>query len=100
MTAAVLLSTALSLTACGSSRPSVDEIQAKISKAGGDKVTDSQARCLAKTYYDSDLSDDAVKLLVDAKDVTDVKPDDLSKKDQAASKKLYKPLVACLQSGS
>ncbi|MBO0841901.1 MAG: hypothetical protein J2O46_01860 [Nocardioides sp.] len=75
----------------------MDDIKAQIAKAGGDKVTDAQAECLAKTYYDSDLSDAAVKLLVNAKDVTSVKRADLSKKDQAASDKLYTPLKACLE---
>ncbi|MGH3353921.1 MAG: hypothetical protein ACRDPS_24885 [Nocardioides sp.] len=109
--AAACLLTSLSLTACGggdsggggdrgdgggSERPSLEEIETQIARTGGDEVTEDQTACLAKTYYDSDLSDEAVRLLVEAEDVSQISPDDLSKDDQLASKELYEPLVKCL----
>lgn len=96
--AAASLLTLLSLTACGdgSERPSVEDIEGQIARLGGDKVTDDQSTCLAKAYYDSGLSDEAVSLLVEAKDVSEISPSDLSKEDQLASKDLYDPLVKCL----
>ncbi|MEU6135325.1 hypothetical protein [Nocardioides sp. NPDC047086] len=59
-------------------------------------MSEKQAACLAKTYYDSDLSDEAVRLLVEAEDVSKISPEDLSEADQKASKELYEPLVKCL----
>ncbi|WP_141781741.1 hypothetical protein [Nocardioides albertanoniae] len=95
--AAVSMITLLSLTACGSERPSVADIKGQIAEMSGDtEVSDDQMNCLAKAYYDSDLSDEAVRFLVEAEDVTAISPEDLSKEDQAASKKLYEPLVKCL----
>ncbi|MBC7277741.1 hypothetical protein [Nocardioides sp.] len=101
--AAALLITMLSLTGCGAGdgskggdRPSVDDIEAQIAKTSGDQVTEDQSACLAKTYYESDLSDEAVRLLVEAEDVAKISPADLSKADQLASKELYDPLVKCL----
>lgn len=95
-----------SLTACGggqdsssgsgSDRPSVADIESQITKSSGDQVTEDQSACLAKTYYESDLSDEAVRLLVEAEDVSKISPEDLSKADQKASKELYEPLVKCL----
>lgn len=94
-----------SLTACGggegsggggADRPSVEDIQGQIAKSSGDQVTEKQAVCLAKTYYESDLSDEAVRLLVEAEDVSKISPEDLSEADQRASKELYEPLVKCL----
>lgn len=93
-----------SLTACGGGegsggggdRPSVEDIQGQIAKSSGDQVTEKQAACLAKTYYDSGLSDAAVRLLVEAEDVSKISPEDLSEADQKASKELYEPLVKCL----
>lgn len=104
ITAASLL-TLFSLTACGGGegsgggggdRPSVEDIQGQIAKSSGDQVTEKQAVCLAKTYYDSGLSDEAVRLLVEAEDVSKISPEDLSEADQKASKELYEPLVKCL----
>lgn len=100
ITAASLL-TLFSLTACGGGegggdRPSVEDIQGQITKSSGDQVTEKQAVCLAKTYYESDLSDEAVRLLVEAEDVSKISPEDLSEADQKASKGLYDPLVKCL----
>jgi len=103
--AAASLLTLFSLTACGGGessggdggdRPSVEDIQGQIAKSSGDQVTEEQAACLAKTYYDSGLSDEAVRLLVDAEDVSKISPEDLSEADQKASKELYEPLVKCL----
>ena len=103
--AAAALLTVFSLTACGGSeggsggggdRPSVEDIQGQIAKSSGDQVTEKQAVCLAKTYYDSGLSDEAVRLLVEAEDVSKISPEDLSEADQKASKELYEPLVKCL----
>ncbi|MER7557349.1 hypothetical protein ABTZ46_10435 [Nocardioides sp. NPDC126508] len=103
--AAASLITLFSLTACGGGdgsgggggdRPSVDDIKGQITQSSGDQVTDEQAVCLAKTYYDSDLSDEAVRLLVEADDVSKISPEDLSEADQKASKALYDPLVKCL----
>lgn len=97
--------TALSLTACGGGdgssggggdRPSVADIEGQITQSSGDQVTGEQATCLAKTYYESDLSDEAVRLLVEAEDVSTISPEDLSEADQKASKALYEPLVKCL----
>lgn len=92
-----------SSTACGGDkggsggdRPSVDDIEVQITKSSGDQVTADQSACLAKTYYESDLSDEAVRLLVEAEDVAKISPADLSKADQKASKELYDPLVKCL----
>lgn len=92
-----------SLTACGGGegsnggdRPSVDDIHGQIAKSSGKQVTEKQATCLAKTYYASDLSDEAVRLLVEAEDVSSISPEDLSEADQKASKELYEPLVKCL----
>ncbi|MDR7309301.1 hypothetical protein J2S40_000359 [Nocardioides luteus] len=95
------------LTACGGGeggsgggeRPSVKEIEGQIARSSGDQVSKEQAACLAKTYYESDLSDEAVRLLVDAEDVSQISPEDLSKADQKASKELYDPLVKCLEPG-
>ncbi|MEI7057841.1 hypothetical protein WBG06_18595 [Nocardioides sp. CCNWLW239] len=93
------------LAACGGGdsssdgdRPSVEDIEGVIATSSGDQVTDEQAACLAKTYYESDLSDEAVRLLVEAEDVATISPEDLSKADQQASKELYDPLVKCLSS--
>ena len=94
--AVALLTLLLSVTACGNERPSVAEIESQIVKMSGDKVTEDQTTCVAQTYYDSDLSDEAVRLLVEAEDVTEISLGDLSEEDQAASKKLYEPLVKCL----
>ncbi|MFE7223222.1 hypothetical protein ACFU7D_00420 [Nocardioides sp. NPDC057577] len=102
--AAASLITLFTLTACGGGdggsgggdRPSVEDIQGQITQSSGDQVTEKQATCLAKTYYDSDLSDEAVRLLVEAEDVSTISPEDLSKADQKASKELYEPLVKCL----
>lgn len=104
--AAALLTTLFSLTACGGGdgssggsggdRPSIEAIEGQITKSSGDQVTEEQATCLAKTYYESDLSDGAVRLLVEAEDVSTISPDDLSEADQKASKALYDPLVKCL----
>ncbi|MEU4453216.1 hypothetical protein AB0F44_17920 [Nocardioides sp. NPDC023903] len=103
--AAASLLTLFSLTACGGGegggggggdRPSVEDIQGQIAKSSGDQVTEKQAACLAKTYYDSGLSDEAVRLLVEAEDVSKISPEDLSEADQKASKELYEPLVKCL----
>jgi hypothetical protein len=68
---AVLLLTA----ACGGSgggRPSVGDIQKELTKNGGgdsfglgDKFTGDTAKCFAKAIHDSDLSDKAVKALID-----------------------------------
>lgn len=101
--AAALLITMLSLTACGDGdgrkggdRPSVADIESQIAKSSGDQVTEDQSACLAKTYYESELSDEAVRLLVEAEDVAKISPEDLSEADQKASKELYDPLVKCL----
>jgi hypothetical protein len=102
--AAVSLLMLFALTACGGGedgrgggdRPSVEDIQGQITESSGDQVTEKQATCLAKTYYDSDLSDKAVRLLVEAEDVSKISPEDLSEADQKASKELYEPLVKCL----
>lgn len=101
--AAASLLTLFSLTACGGGagggggdRPSVEDIQGQIATSSGDQVTEKQAGCLAKTYYESGLSDEAVRLLVDAEDVSKISPEDLSEADQKASKELYEPLVKCL----
>jgi hypothetical protein len=101
--AAVSVLALFSSTACGGDeggsggdRPSVEDIEAQIAKSSGDQVTEDQSACLAKTYYDSDLSDEAVRLLVEAEDVAKISPEDLSKADQLASKELYEPLVKCL----
>ena len=104
--AAASLLTLFSLTACGGGegggsggggdRPSVEDIQGQIAKSSGDQVTEKQAACLAKTYYESGLSDEAVRLLVEAEDVSKISPEDLSEADQKASKELYEPLVKCL----
>lgn len=113
--AAACLLTSLSLAACGGGngsdgdggggdgggggggeRPSVEEIESQIARTGGEEITEDQTACLAKTYYDSDLSDEAVRLLVEADDVSEISPEDLSKDDQLASKELYEPLVKCL----
>lgn len=103
--AAASLLTLFSLTACGGGeggsggggdRPSVEDIQGQIAKSSGDQVTEKQAVCLAKTYYESGLSDEAVRLLVEAEDVSKISPEDLSEADQKASKELYEPLVKCL----
>jgi hypothetical protein len=102
--AAVAAASALILfssTACGGGegggdRPSVADIEDQIVKSSGDQVTEEQSACLAKTYYESDLSDEAVRLLVDAEDVAKISPEDLSEADQEASKELYDPLVKCL----
>ncbi|SDK95591.1 hypothetical protein SAMN05428985_107183 [Nocardioides sp. YR527] len=96
--------TVLSLTACGGGggessggdRPSIGDIEGQITQSSGDQVSEKQATCLAKTYYESDLSDEAVRLLVEAEDVSTISPEDLSKADQKASKELYEPLVKCL----
>ena len=94
-----------SLTACGGGegssggggdRPGVEDIEGQITQSSGDQVTEKQAACMAKTYYDSDLSDEAVRLLVEAEDVSKISPEDLSEADQVASKELYEPLVKCL----
>lgn len=103
--AAASLFTLFSLTGCGGGdgsgggagdRPSVADIQGQIAKSSGDQVSEKQAGCLAKTYYASDLSDEAVRLLVEAEDVSKISPEDLSEADQKASKELYEPLVKCL----
>jgi hypothetical protein len=103
--AAASVLTLFSLTACGGGeggsggggdRPGVEDIQGQIAKSSGDQVTEKQAACLAKTYYESDLSDEAVRLLVEAEDVSKISPEDLSEADQKASKELYEPLVKCL----
>ncbi|NGN93099.1 hypothetical protein G5C66_10170 [Nocardioides sp. KC13] len=102
--AAASLLTLFSLTACGggqdsnenSDRPSIADIEGQITKSSGDQVTEDQSACLAKTYYESDLSDEAVRLLVEAEDVSKISPEDLSEADQKASKELYDPLVKCL----
>ena len=103
--AAASLITLFSLTACGGGddssdgdgdRPSVEDIQGQITQSSGDQVTEEQSACLAKTYYESDLSDEAVRLLVEAEDVSKISPEDLSEADQKASKELYDPLVKCL----
>ncbi|MDQ4112282.1 MAG: hypothetical protein M3306_14460 [Actinomycetota bacterium] len=103
--AAASLLTLFSLTACGGGessgggggdRPSAEDIQGQIAKSSGDQVTEKQAACLARTYYESGLSDEAVRLLVDAEDVSKISPEDLSEADQKASKELYEPLVKCL----
>lgn len=100
--AAATLITLLALTACGGGegsggdRPSVGDIKGQIAKSSGDQVSEKQAACLAKTYYESDLSDEAVRLLVEAEDVSTISPEDLSEADQKASKELYEPLVKCL----
>ncbi len=101
---AASLLTLFSLAACGGGegsagggdRPSVEAIQGQIAKSSGDQVTEKQAGCLAKTYYESGLSDEAVRLLVEAEDVSKISPEDLSEADQKASKELYEPLVKCL----
>jgi hypothetical protein len=101
--AAATLFTLFALTACGGGegggggdRPSVEDIEGQITKSSRDQVTEKQAACLAKTYYESDLSDEAVRLLVEAEDVSKISPEDLSEADQKASKELYEPLVKCL----
>ena len=101
--AAAGLLTAFLLTACGGGessgggdRPSAEDIQGQITQSSRDQVTEEQAACLAKTYYESDLSDEAVRLLVEAEDVSTISPEDLSEADQKASKELYEPLVKCL----
>lgn len=100
--AAASLIALFSLTACGEGgngggdRPSVADIEGQITQSSGDQVTEKQAVCLAKTYYESDLSDEAVRLLVEAEDVSKISPEDLSEADQKASKELYEPLVKCL----
>lgn len=93
----------VSLTACGGGegsgggdRPSAEDIQGQITQSSRDQVTEEQAACLAKTYHESDLSDEAVRLLVEAEDVSTISPEDLSEADQKASKELYEPLVKCL----
>ncbi|MFE4000855.1 hypothetical protein ACFX43_18940 [Nocardioides sp. YIM B13467] len=103
--AAASLLTLFALTACGGGegsgggggdRPSVEDIEGQITQSSGDQVTEKQAACLAKTYYESGLSDEAVRLLVEAEDVSKISPEDLSEADQKASKELYEPLVKCL----
>jgi len=96
--------TVFTLTACGDGsssggggdRPSIADIEGQITQSSGDQLTEEQVACLAKTYYESDLSDEAVRLLVEAEDVSKISPEDLSKADQKASKELYEPLVKCL----
>ncbi|GGU06654.1 hypothetical protein [Nocardioides albus] len=99
--AAVSLLTLFVLTACGGGegggdRPSVADIEDQIAKSSGEQVTEEQSACLARTYYESDLSDEAVRLLVESEDVAEISPEDLSEADQKASKELYDPLVKCL----
>lgn len=103
--AAASLLTLFALTACGGGegsgggggdRPSLEDIEGQITQSSGNQVTEKQSACLAKTYYESDLSDEAVRLLVEAEDVSKISPEDLSEADQKASKELYEPLVKCL----
>lgn len=102
--AAASLLTLFALTACGGEggsggggdRPSLEDIEGQITQSSGNQVTEKQSACLAKTYYESDLSDEAVRLLVEAEDVSKISPEDLSEADQKASKELYEPLVKCL----
>lgn len=101
MLAVVSLMTLFASTACGGEgdgdRPSIADIEGQIAKSSSDQVTEEQSACLAKTYYESELSDEAVRLLVEAEDVTTISPEDLSKADQAATEKLYELLVTCLE---
>lgn len=104
-TAAVSVISVFILAACGGGdrssdgdRPSVEDIEGVIATSSGGQVTEEQAACLAKTYYESDLSDEAVRLLVEAEDVATISPKDLSEADQKVTEKLYDPLVKCLSS--
>jgi hypothetical protein len=63
------------LTACGGSRPSTDDIAKALkdksnpagAEFGGSDASDKIIDCIAKVLHDSDLSDKALKAIVDGK---------------------------------
>ena len=93
---AVLLPT---LGACGDDRPSTDEIAGALRDAdnaagrpyaelgGGDQAID----CVARVLHDSDLSDDALRAIVDGDEGYDADAD-----DQEAAKDLVDDLSGCV----
>jgi hypothetical protein len=91
---AVLLLTA----ACGGGggRPSVSDLQKSLTDGkaadvlGTTKLTDAQAKCIAKLLADSGISDDGLQAIVDGK--KGYKP---SKDDEKESEKVAPKFASC-----
>ena len=78
-TAALVLTFA---TGCGGGggRPSVDEvadgIQDNMGESLGGDVSDKMAKCIAKAFHDSDISDDALQAIADGDEDYDPSKED------------------------
>lgn len=102
--AAIALSVLLVTSACGSgdSRPSQDDLS-KALRSGGDNsvlgkassdVSKKAADCIAKVLVDSNISDRALKAIIESR--KDYLP---SKRDQAAAVAVSSKIVKCLPAG-
>lgn len=93
---AVLL---LALSACGGGgRPSVSDIENWMKDASNGQVSGSQAECAAKVIHDSDISDGALKKIVDTKKESDFADLDksISKDDEKAAEDIDAKIEKCM----
>ncbi|MFL6023235.1 MAG: hypothetical protein ACJ72O_07840 [Marmoricola sp.] len=102
--AVVALSVLLATTACGGggSRPSQDDLAQALTKGGkgsflgedGSKVSTKAADCIAKLLEESNISDRALKAIIEAN-----KTYIPSRRDEIAAVALRTKIVKCLPAG-
>ena len=93
--ATIAVALLLATSACGSERPTADELSTSMQKGvktGGRtvKLNKAQADCAAKIFVKSDLSDEALKAIADSDETYKE-----SKKDNAALDKITDDLAGC-----
>lgn len=100
LVATALVALALLLAGCGDdddsgggSRPSVDELAAKL--AGTGDITEEQAECVAQAFVDSDISDDGLNTLLESGGIAGIEETDISDEDRAAVQVATQDVIAC-----
>jgi hypothetical protein len=80
----------------GGGRPTVDELSAELASDGG--LSQDQAECVARAFVESDVSDEGLRSILDAGDVSGSQAD-LDAADQAAVGQAAQGALACASQG-